>query len=275
MNLFKIFKINTKPFFYSLSLTLGIFVALQEIHEYKNPNRFFLFSLLILFIYLAEVFANWRSNRTKIEINLDINDEVNELSHLFHKLVLPIALYLSLIGFGYYNIKSISLIALLIAVFLTFFILFINIRSFFEAKSRLESKTHYVYDLIKFIIFFCLINFLSNTSNNNPQWLPVYALLSSGLSLILLILMMWRINKLKFYSFIYSFISSICVGIVFLIYHAERVVNSLQISLGLFFVFYLASAIIHHLIMKTLTKGVLLEYVLVIFIVIAITYGIA
>lgn len=275
MSITKLIKKNIKPIFYSLSLTLGIFIALQEIHENKNVYRFILFSLLIFFIYLAELYSNWKSHHTKVELNMDFGDEVNELSQLFHKIVLPIALYFSIISFGYYNIRSSYLVAVLIVVFITFYILFVNIRAFFDAKTKLEDKTHYVYDLIKFIIFFCLIDTFSNASNNFPINLPLYAVCVVVTAFTLIALMLWRFDKVRLYTLVYGVIVSLFIGIIFLIYHADRVVNSLQISLGLFFVFYLTSAVIHHLIMKTFTKGVLLEYILVICIVVGVTYGIS
>lgn len=271
----KILKKNIRSIFYSLSLTLGTFIALQEIHENKNMFRFIVFSLLVFFIYLVELYTNWKSHKTRIELNLNFDDEINELSQLFHKIILPIALYLSVIGFGFYNIRSTSILILLSVVFVTFFILFINIRAFFEAKNRIEDKTHYVYDLIKFVIFFSLANVFSNASNNFPVNLSLYGLCITVTTFTLLILMLWRFDRVKLTSVIYGIIISLFMGIGFLLFHAERVVNSLQISLSLFFVFYLASAVIHHLVMKTLTKGVLFEYLLVILIVIAITYGIA
>ncbi len=275
MSLIKKISNNLKPAFYSLSLTLGIFIALQEIHENKNYTRFIIFSLLILFIYLAELYSHWKSKKTKIELNMDFGDEVNELSQTFHKIIMPAGLYLSIIGFGFYNIRSSSIFIVLCIVFITFFILFLNIRAFFEAKTRVEDKTHYVYDLIKFIIFYCLIDVFSNASNNFPANISLYAVCVVGVTLTLITLMLWRLEKVYLYSLLYGFIVSLFMGIVFLLYHAERVVNSLQISLGLLVVFYLTSAVIHHLLMKTFTKGVLFEYLLIIAIVIGITYGIA
>jgi len=275
MYITRIIKKNIKPVFYSLSLTLGIYVALQEIHENKNVYRFILFSLLIFFIYLAELYSNWKSEKTKIELNMNFNDDVNELSQVFHKIVLPIALYVAVIGFGFYNIRSSSILVVLGAVFVTFYLLFLNIRAFFEAKNKLEDKTHYVYDLIKFIIFFCIVNVFSNAANNFPANLTLYAICVIITSFTLIALMLWRFDKIHMSSLVYATIVSLSIGIVFMVYHGGRVVNSLQISLGLFFVFYLASAIIHHIIMKTFTKGVLFEYLLVITIVLAITYGIA
>ncbi len=275
MSILNKFKRNLRPIFYALSLTLGIYIALQEIHENKDYYRFILFSFLIFFIYLAELYSNWKSNKTKIELNMDFGDEVNELSQTFHKILMPVGLYLSIVGFGFYNIRSSSLVIVLSLVFVTFFILFLNIRAFFEAKTKIEDKTHYVYDLIKFIIFFCLVNVFSNASNNFPVNLSLYAVCVVAITLVLLMLMLWRLEKLHLYSILYGAIVSLFIGIVFLLYHADRVVNSLQISLGLFFVFYLTSAVIHHILMKTFTKGVFFEYWLIITIVIGVTYGIA
>lgn len=266
---------NLKALFFSFALTVGIYVALEELHVNQSLNRFILFTGLIFFIYIGESILNWKESKNRVELNLNFNDDVNELSQFFYKIILPIALYLSVVGFGYFNIKSSSLILLLVAIFITFFVLFINIRLFFESKTRLESKTHYVYDLIKFIIFFCITNILSNISNNLPANLLIYTFTIAIVTFTLISLMLWRFDKFHLYSLVYGLIVSIFCGIVFFLYHKDRIVNSLQISLGLFFVFYLTSAIVHHSILKTLSKGVLLEYFLVITIVIAITYGIA
>lgn len=275
MFLSKLTKKYFRTFFYSLSVTLGIYIALQELHQNQSINRFILFSLLVLFIYVVEIFSHWRTKSSKVEINLDFDDEINELSHLFHKLILPIGLYFSIVGFGFYNLRSSSLIFLLIAVFVTFFILFVNIRAFFDHKLRAQDKTHYVYDLIKFLIFFCLADVFSNAANNFTDNLVLYAASMIAVTFSLIVLMLWRYDKVHLYSLVYGSIASVFIGIIFFLYHIDRVVNSLQISLGLFFIFYLTSAIIHHLVMKTFSRGVLTEYVLVILIVIAVTYGIA
>lgn len=275
MQVNKILKKYFKPFFYSTSLTLGIYVAIQELHENKNTERFILFSILVFFIYLVEVYSHWRSKKAKVQLNMDFSDDVNEASELFHKIILPVGLYFSIIGFAFYNLKSSSLIFMLVGVFVTFFILFLNIKAFFELKNKLEDKTHYVYDLIKFLIFFSLVNVFSNAANNFPENLSIYGISVAITSFTLLALMLWRFEKLHIFSVVYGSIVSLFIGIVFLLYHAERIVNPLQIALGLFFVFYLASAIIHHIVSKTLSKWVLFEYILVIAIVIGITYGIA
>lgn len=266
---------NLKSLFYAFSITAGIYVALTELHENNNMNGFILFSTALFVIYMAEIFIHWINKSSKVEINLNIHDEVNELSHLFHKIILPIALYIALVGFGFYNIKAASLKFLMIGVFIIFFILFINIRAFFENKLTLEHKTHYIYDIIKFFIFFCAINVFSNSANNYPSFLLAYSLASGVLCFVIIVLMLWRYKHFQQNSTILSVIPSILIGVIFYFYQMGRVVNSLQVGLGVFFVFYLSTALIHHKVTNTLSRDVLIEYLLVILLVLAITYGIS
>jgi len=87
--------------------------------------------------------------------------------------------------------------------------------------------------------------------------------------------MLWRHNTFSSRAGTFAVIASFTIGIFFFILHVNKVVNSLEISLIILFLFYLTTAIIHHSIMKTLTKGVLLEYIIVILLVLAITYGVS
>jgi len=129
-----IYKFITKNFnslLYALAVTAGMYTAIVELQTYKNNGTFVFFSFLIFLIYFVELFIDWRDKSSKVQIRLDIHEEIDELSHLFHKVILPVALYVSLIGFGFYNISNHSLILILITVFLVFSVLFINIRAFF------------------------------------------------------------------------------------------------------------------------------------------------
>jgi len=260
---------------YSFAVTGGMYTALVELHNNSNVSLFVIFSILVFTIYLVELLINWVSKSSKVEINFDLEDDVNELNHLFHKILLPITFYITLIGFGYYNITNHSLIIMLIIIFITFFILFVNIRAFFQHKLTLEHKTHYIYDIIKFLIFFNSINIISNLIHNRPDLIVIYSVLTLIISFFILLLMLWRYKHLHLKSLVLSLIGSIFIAIIFFLLHKDRIINSLQISLAILFTFYLAAAIIYHVLVKTLTRGVLIEYLIVIILVLTITYGIS
>jgi hypothetical protein len=266
---------NLRSLFYAFSVTSGIYVALQELHQNKNITGFIIFSIALFMIYIAEIISNWYNKSSRVELNMDLNDKTNEFLHIFHKIILPILLYISLIGFGFYNFKDSSFIILLIAVFLIFFILFVNIRAFFEHKLSAEHKTHYIYDIIIFLIFFTTINFISNTTRNQPELTLVYSITAGALSFMLISMMLLRSKGIKPIYLSYNLGASLFIFIIFFLLHFDRVVNALQVALGLLFVFYLSAALIHHRLMKTLTRDVFIEYLIVILLVLTITYGIS
>lgn len=271
----KTFLHQLRSFFYAFSVTAAMYIAIKELHSNSNPSGFIVFTLALFGIYLIEIFSHWRTKSTKVQINFDIHDEINEFSHFFHKIVLPIIFYISLVAFGYYNIKSRSIIILLFFVFITFFVLFINIRAFFEHKLTVEHKTNYVYDIIKFLIFFAGVDSLSNLANFYQTQLIPISIGVFALSFTLLFLMLWRYKKLRQMSAFFSFVASFLIAAIFFISQTGRIVNALQISLSLIFIFYLSAAIIHHKLMRTLTRSVLVEYFVVMLLVLAITYGIS
>ncbi len=271
----KSFLHNLRSLFYAFSMTVGIFVAQQELHQNKNMAGFIIFSIALFLIYIAEIISHWYYKNSKVQINLNINDDVNEVSHFFHKIMLPILLFISFIGFAYYNFEDSSLLIVLGFIFIAFFILFINIRAFFEHKLSIENKTHYIYDIIKFLIFFSTINFISNTVRNEPHYILIYSLLAGALTFMLFILMLIRTKGFRLDYLFYAAIASAFIGLIFFLFHNGREVNALQAALGLLSVFYLSAALIHHRIMKTLTRDVMFEYLIVILLVLVITYGIA
>lgn len=260
-------------FFYSIAITLGIYIALQELHTYQNISNYLVFSFALLNIYLIELFIVYQHKNKRVELNFNINDDVNELSHFFHKIILPILLYVALTGFGYFNITSHLMGFILGFTFLAFFILFINTKAFLEHRVTAEHKTHYVYDIIKFLIFFLTTNVLINLFNSRGGDLILFSIVEFGLALVILLLMVWRIEKLYRVTFIYAFIASIVIALFFYILNFSTKLNPFQNALGLIFLFYISAAIIHHKTARTLTKGVFTEYLLVVVLVLAIAYG--
>lgn len=269
-----IFVRNFSSLFYSVAITMGIYISINELHKFNNISNFIIFSFAILVIYCVELFTTFQNKSSKVEINFDIEDEINELSHFFHKLILPILLYFSLVSFGYFNFEERNFLVILAVTFFAFFILFINTKAFLLNMQTIEHKTHYVYDVIKFLIFFLLINVLGNAYTSMGVNIAFLSVTAGVISFGLLALMVWRINKLRKKSIFYSLILSFIIGGLFAGFNLLLEINPLQLSLSLIFLFYVSTAIIHHKLMNTLTAGVISEYLIVILLVLAITYGI-
>jgi hypothetical protein len=269
-----IFLRNFGSLFYSLSITIGIYISLQELHVYQNINNFVIFSIALLYIYLIELYTTFLNKNRRIEINLNFNDDVNELSLLFHKIILPIVLYISIIGFGNYNLDSRIMPLILFITFFSFYILFLNTKAFLEKRVEIEHRTHYVYDIVKFLILFLSINTFSNAFRSTGSNLELYSILAGSANFLILGMMIWRIKKLKFSTLLYTLSSGVLMAGVFYMSNNIYRLSPLQISLCMVFLFYIIAAIIHHSIEGTLKKQVILEYITVIALVVAITYGI-
>lgn len=260
------------PAIYSTGITLAIYAAIQELHKFNNNSQFYLFSAAILVIIISEIIINYIARSKTVVLNMDFNDEINEISHLFNKVILPIALYIFLIGFGYYNLSSNILGIILIFTFVLFFILFVNIRSFFQDSLDLESKTHFVYDFFKFIIFFLGVDVIINFSEGNATKI-FGGVLALSLTLHLLLLIRQKFVFAKHY--IFGIIGSIIIAEGTSILVSFNKYNQLQISLCIIFFFYLSLAIIQHAVNRTLNRSVLIEYGLVLLIAISILLGVS
>lgn len=270
----KVLAKNLWTFFYSLSLTIGIYISLQELHEFGNRNNFLTFSVIIFVIYVIEIFVSWQSNQIKHDKTLDIKEVEKDLLFSVNKLFLPIALYISLVGFGYYNFKNSILLPILTFTFICFFLLFTNIKAYFEKRKKAESNTQYVYDIIKFLIFFTTINVFVNIVNNNQDLLWPSTLYTFLVTALLNSLILWKVEKLRFKVIIPSILTSVIISLLFASLSYIDSFNQLEATLVLTVVFYIFIAGIHHIVHKTLTASLASEYILIVLVIISIAYGI-
>lgn len=258
---------------YSFGVCISGYLAAQSLYEGQTTTgTLALFGIGILII-VSDIFINFVRKSRRVEINLDFNDKVNEFLLLINNFLLPISLFIGYIGFIHYNIVNYINLPLIILNIVVFSILFINIRAFFLDDKREESKTHFVYDIIKFLIFFYISNILSHLSIFFDNLIP-YAFALFIITYSLMVLMMWKLEKLHKNSLFLSFVGSVFIVLIFAFIQSFLFTNSLQISLALLFIFYITTAIIHHVILKTLQRNVLIEYFAVMLVVLAVLYGI-
>lgn len=272
--LFKTFIKNIWTLFYSLSITTGIYISLQELHEFGNRSNFFTFSIILFLIFTLEIFITWQSNQIKSSKTIDFKDAEKDLVFALNRLLLPITLYVSLVAFAYYNYKNSILLPILAFTFVTFFVLFLNIKAYFERRKNQEANTHYVYDIIKFLIFFNAVNVIINLVTTEEASLIVGVVYTFILSFLLKGLMLWRLEKLKPRIALFSILSSIFIAFIFAVLSVSESFNQLESTLILTFIFYLTMAATHHIFHKTLSLELIAEYFLISLVIVSIAYGI-
>lgn len=259
---------------YALGVTGSIYISITSLIREGNTSVFLIFSFLALFIFVSEIIIDYIYKNKKVEINFDVNDEINEASEILNKILLPFLLYVSLLGYTYYNFGGRFVIFVYMIIYMSFLLLFLNIRAFFELDMKLEKDTNAVYDLIKFLIFYCFVDTILNLYKSGTIGVVVFGIMYVGLFVLLSYLFLIRYVKnkkrLRKFLVIQNLVAVSSLTIVFALTGS----SALLLSLIAFFVFYVSLAIIHHVINKTLSFWVVFEYVLVFLMATSVLIGI-
>lgn len=272
--IFKILKNNLSELFYSFAITVGMYISFTELVINNNSYRFVIFAVISFFIYFSEIIFDYFNKSRRVEFNLNPNDNINEVSEMINKIMLPVILFFSLLGFSYFNIESQTFLLVLMIVYFIYFTLIKNIRYFFKNDKKDEAQTHYVYDLIKLLVVFLISNFLSNLFKLNNEGLIVLSLLF-GIVIFLMAALIRFNDKGKHYrqrlKFAAVYFPSFAAGFYALNYTESF--NALKISLVISIVFYIFSAFFYHVSNKNITKTLAAEYILILVIVVSLSYG--
>lgn len=269
----KMFK-NLWSLLFSLSLTFGTYYASETLIRFNNEQSFVGFSFILLAVFLLEIFVTWQYNSRLNSFKLDSNLVEYQIVHLLHKILLPIALYISIIAFAYYNLGNFSHTLVLVFSFFIYFALFYNIRAYFEHNNIIENQSHAVFDVIKFLIFFATTNFAFHNVYNHPQRDILFAAAVTVVSFIILSLLILRMTNTHSNSILIAFVTSLVMGVSFLLLAHYELYSVLHSTVVLLILFYLFTAYIHHLTEKTLSKYIVLEYVLVFIALAGVLYGV-
>lgn len=248
---------------YALGVTGSIYISITKLIKEGNTSVFVIFSFLALFIFVSEIIIDYIHKNKKLEINFDVNDEVNEASEILNKILLPFLLYTSLLGYTYYNFSGRFVLLIYLLIYMAFLLLFLNIRAFFELDLKLERNTNLVYDLIKFLIFYCFVDTILNLYKAGTIGVVVFGLMYVTLFILLSYLFLIRYvrssRQIKRFLAVQNLIAVASLAIVFVLTES----SALLLALIAFFVFYTSLAIIHHVINKTISFWVVFEYLLV------------
>jgi len=254
-------KINGRSIFYVGLLGFGFFFLIGII-ENEPIQQFWMGSIVLFTLLILEIVGIWFwASRRLSQLNIPAVDEYDHLTQLILHVSLPTLFYWSIIGFIFINMNPHIWKVVITISIIIFFILFTNIRSYYEDKFKLERRTHYIYDFIKFFIYLLVI--FSLVEIGITYAIPL-SLIGSGafaLSFFLVILNLIGYKNKSIRFLLISFIGSIINGVVLFIsiYYLDvaRVLVTSMLS------FYILTSLLHHLIRKDLTKDIIIEYGLV------------
>ena len=256
------FKNIFRPFLFALAIVIGIYISVVELYTNNNQNRFIFFTIATSLIFIFELVDHFWNKSKKVQLNLNFGDKINELWEIVNKVIIPAVLYFGIILYAGIHIASINLVLLLIFVFFLILVLFLNINYFFKNKVTLEHKTHFIYDLIKFTIFYLYVDVIVNWANRNESILNyflafVFVIL---ISMVLKLMILWKSEILNKFNIVVVIFSSLISGISYGIFVLFNLVRVTEISWFMLYLFYISIAIIHHKSEGSLTKKVVYEY---------------
>lgn len=252
--------------FFSLTLTLGGFLALEQLVKGSVTN-FIQVSLIMCLIFVIELYTSWQYFDA---LQLNAHERPQRKTLLIHHLILPVTTYLSVLSFAYFNRNTGLEVALLGLSFILFTILFVNIRAYYLYKKDLLLHTNYIYDIVKLLLFFCASDTIFNVINNQYRLAILLIPLVTG-GLVLLLTMRYEklelksLNLIAFITFLLTLIAILCITALNL--------TPIQSSLITFLGFYLSTAALHHYFEHDLNASLVIEYLTIIIIAILLVYG--
>jgi hypothetical protein len=265
---------NKRSLFYAFLTGLGLFTSTRMYEDYGFEGFFATIGITAC-ILLFEIYLNWRF-ATKIlrQIDMPNVNTYNLWGNLLNHILLPVLLFFTITGFIYFNIDPLTRFLAICICFTVNLFLFINIRSYYEDDFRIESKTRYVYDIAKLFIFFFGVNLIIHMqiSMDPGEWIG--SVLICSLSIILGALLLYRKAQLSIVSIIYILLASFVIAIFYMVLSSLGLLF-LGINVLTFLLFYLALSILHHRVERTLTVGILVEYLLIFVIAVTIFLGIS
>src|SRR3990167_2219230 len=186
-----------RPLIYAIIMTIG-FIFLQNLLQ-TLPEQYFLTGILLLYpLLIFELLITRYSAKLLLkQYSLPpVSENKESLSHLVHHVVLPSLIYFSSVSFLFFHRQPSLQPFLTIGLFFTYWILFTNIRAFYEDKFKLEIYTHNIYDIITtFSAFFTFVSIFNLFKTYQFTLLIIFIPLTAVFFLLyLLILVRYQIQ---------------------------------------------------------------------------------
>jgi len=249
--------INKKrPLIYAIIITIG-FIFLQNI-LHTAPDQYFFLGMLMLYpillfeLLITRYYAKLLLNQFALP---PVNEDQDRFAHIIHPLV-----YFSLVCFLYFH-KQLSIQPFLfVIILLIFWLLFTNIRAYYEDKFKLELLTHNIYDIITILAVFFILDSFSNIigSNNFNVNLVFFPQTFSFLLFFKLICIRYKITG----KFLILILLSVILGAVAVIL-TNIGLSELAISFLLSETFYFIFAYMLHMHDGSASLKILSEYFII------------
>lgn len=242
-----------------------------------NSNSYILFSLLglLLVVFLTILDTQSTINKLPKVSNLLHFVEDKHNTQLLHHFTYPILLFLAtniLLKVSNVNILNIFIVLLSIV---SFGLISINIRAYYYNNLHLETRTHLIYDILKYILFILfsitILNLIDQSYIDSFIGIILMAILTfTGLLGNLNRYRNYTIQSLRLISISTIFV---ILGYIILTSNILGKLGLTQIIIGTSSLYYIVISIIHHYFNNNLTKKLLLDYGLWIMLYVAILIG--
>jgi len=232
-------------------------------------------ALLFFLSFLLESMLSFRNAmeaKTKLSLPY-IFDDLKHI-HVSHHLILPTLLYISITSFIILNGSSLLTQFVIVLSVITLYALFEGQQTSIRHDFMFDEYLHYIYDSIKIIIYFLLIDStIAAYKIGDINLVAVFAI-SEAVAFLLFLLIISRKRELNTAGILYIFFASMLSSILVLL---MTTLGSATIILALMasVIYYLLIGIIHHKINASLTAGIVLEYILIAGIILVVLTGIS
>lgn len=262
---------NKKILLYSLILLVGFYFVV--VSKESSTIEFFVAISINTLMLVIMIFNIWKVSTNKLlQLGLPEVTGYSTISNMLYHFVLPVLALVDFCLLIYFNSFVLFRPILLLLVFITYFLVFVNIRAYFEDKFKLELSTHFIYTFIILISGLSLTNAVLNITNlySLNILVPFFALVIINIFLILTAFIhYWDYNLKKLVS--YLFFSLVLAGLTIMIFlQFDSTLRSAFIE-GI--ILYFVLAIIHHKYEASLTLGIVFEYVIITLLGFVLLYG--
>lgn len=264
-------RVMWRSLFYAATVVLGLLLAYDQLRF--PASRFWQVIAVVLVVFVSELAINVHQHRQLFAGRIvETGIGSSRLAKLIDHFILPIAVYVSIAGFVYFNRTTQVVYVVLIGAFVMFTLLFANIRAFYLHYSSMEVSTHYVYDIVKLISFFCATNAVFNLAASMDRG---YLILVPLLALVLMGLTTHRYQQLHPFSALLVGLLGLIVGVLSVVLFLSFPGMIMSVGLITFAAFYFSMAFLHHYMHSDLTIRIIVEYLLVFLLVLLLVLGIS
>lgn len=254
---------NWRALAYAIIIGLGVVFTQQLDMTESSATVVTAASVLELMLVMQIAVVYISATRRLRQFDLPTVEIYNKRTELIYHLLLPAMTLGAIIGFVTTN-NQVSLVWFyFFGSVAIYFFLFVNIRAYYEDKYKLEQQTHVIYDVVKVLLFFAVTDVIFNAASRYQFNFFVVAGMLFVTASILTLLILLRHPALGYLNMGLVLCSGLAIGYIGAALRNLLVSQNLVAAFYVTLVFYIANAILHHELERTLKLSIVLEYVLV------------